>query len=194
MNTYLLIAVCFLSYGFGGLNGAYYLTEFYLKDDIRRYGSGNVGATNAGRVLGRKGFVLTVLIDVAKVAAALTITFWISENEPKAMALGSFFLLAGHLFPLQLGFRGGKGIVVYLAAALFLAPLSILVLGVIMAFSYWVVKDFKKAGFISMLTIPITSYLVNQPAEYSSILLIMLIVVLLAHKKSPPPHLNHRQQ
>jgi acyl phosphate:glycerol-3-phosphate acyltransferase len=191
MNVYMLIAVCLLSYGFGGLNGAYYLTNFYLKDDIRRYGSGNVGATNAGRVLGKKGFILTVLIDVTKVAAALSLTFWMFENEPVAMALSSFFLLIGHLFPLQLGFQGGKGVVVFLAASLFLAPSSILALGIIMGLSFLLLKDFKKAGFLSIFSIPITAYFVNKPAEYSSILLIMLIVVLLAHKKTPPPQLNH---
>ncbi|WP_421384873.1 glycerol-3-phosphate acyltransferase [Bacillus salacetis] len=190
MNVFLLIAICLLSYGFGGLNGAYYLTEYYLKDDIRRYGSGNVGATNAGRVLGKKGFIFTVLIDVAKVAAALSITFWMSEKEPLPMALSSFFLLAGHLFPLQLGFRGGKGVVVFLAVSLFLVPLSILILGAVMGISFWLLRDFKKAGLISMLSIPLTAYLVNQPAEYTGTLLIMLIVVLLAHKRTPPPQLR----
>ncbi|WP_168412937.1 glycerol-3-phosphate acyltransferase [Bacillus salacetis] len=192
MNVYMLIAVCLLSYGFGGLNGAYYLTEIYLKDDIRRHGSGNAGATNAGRLLGKKGFILTILIDTFKVMAALAITFYMSENDPAAMSLSSFFLLIGHLFPVQLGFRGGKGVVVFLAASLFLNPLSILVLAVLMGVSYLLLKDFKKAGFISMLTIPLSAYLSDQPAEYWVVLLIMLAIVLLVHQKTPPRQVHHR--
>jgi acyl phosphate:glycerol-3-phosphate acyltransferase len=191
MNVYLLIAVCLLSYGFGGLNGAYYLTEFYLRDDIRRHGSGNAGATNAGRILGKKGFILTVIIDTAKVMAALTITFLMTENDTAAMVLSSFFLLIGHLFPLQLGFKGGKGVVVFLAASLFLCPISILVLAVIMGVSFLLLKDFKKAGFISMLSIPLSAYLSGRPAEYWAMLLIMMIIVLLVHIKSPPQQVHH---
>ncbi|WP_113930088.1 glycerol-3-phosphate acyltransferase [Bacillus sp. P14.5] len=183
MNLYMLIAVCLLSYGFGGLNGAYYLTGYYLKDDIRRYGSGNVGATNAGRILGKKGFILTVIVDVSKVAAAMAIAYWMTENESLAMAWSAFFLLIGHIFPLQLGFRGGKGVVVFFANSLFLVPISIPVCGIIMGITFILLKDYKKAGFMSMLSIPITAYLVDAPFEYWTVLLIMFVIVLLVHKK-----------
>ncbi|EDL65899.1 glycerol-3-phosphate acyltransferase [Bacillus sp. SG-1] len=191
MNIYMIFAVCLLSYGFGGLNGAYYLTEYYLKDDIRRYGSGNVGATNAGRVLGKKGFLLTVLIDVTKVMTALTISYLITENETIAMALSALSLLLGHIFPLQLGFRGGKGVVVFLGASLFLVPISIFIFGIIFGITYLLLRDYKKAGFISMFSIPISAFLLNQPAQYGTALLIMLGIVLLAHKKTPTQR-HHR--
>jgi acyl phosphate:glycerol-3-phosphate acyltransferase len=186
MNIYMLIAVCLLSYGFGGLNGAYYVTGFFMKKDIRSHGSGNVGATNAGRLMGKKGFVLTVIIDVAKVIAALFLTYWMTENDPAAMVLSAFFLLVGHIFPLQLGFQGGKGIVVFLACSLFLVPPSILVFGLAMGILFLLTKKYKFSGFISMLTIPLTAYLTGQPLLYWSVLLGMIGIVLLIHKKSPP--------
>ncbi|MGD6968049.1 glycerol-3-phosphate acyltransferase [Rossellomorea vietnamensis] len=192
MNVYMLIAVCLLSYGFGGLNGAYYLTGYYLKDDIRRYGSGNVGATNAGRILGKKGFILTIILDVSKVMAAMTIAFWITENEIISMSLSAFFLLIGHIFPLQLGFRGGKGVVVFFANSLFLVPLSIPICGLIMGISFFLLKDYKKAGFLSMLSIPVSAFLLSAPSEYTTALLIMLFIVLLVHIKSPLPQLHNR--
>jgi acyl phosphate:glycerol-3-phosphate acyltransferase len=193
MNIYMLIAVCLLSYGFGGLNGAYYVTGFYIKKDIRSHGSGNVGATNAGRMLGTKGFVLTVILDVSKVIAALSLTYWMAENDPGAMMLSAFFLLAGHIFPIQLGFKGGKGVVVFLACSLYLVPMSILVLGLIMGMLFLLTKKYKISGFLSMLSIPLTAYLTGQPIEYWSGLLIMFGIILLVHKKSPPRQLNNRQ-
>ncbi|WP_456271361.1 glycerol-3-phosphate acyltransferase [Bacillus sp. AK031] len=193
MNIYMLVAVCLLSYGFGGLNGAYYVTGYYMKEDIRSHGSGNVGATNAGRILGKKGFVLTVILDVAKVIAALSITYWMAENDPTAMVLSAFFLLAGHIFPIQLGFQGGKGIVVFLACSLYLVPSSILVLGLIMGILFLITKKYKLSGFIAMLSIPLTAFLTDHPPEYWSVLLVMFGIVLLVHKKSPPRQLHNRQ-
>ncbi|MGM0844709.1 MAG: glycerol-3-phosphate acyltransferase [Bacillota bacterium] len=192
MNAYLLIAVCLLSYGFGCLNGAYYLIGYYLKDDIRQYGSGNAGATNAGRILGKQGFTLTVIMDTAKVLITLAIVYGITEGDSLSMALSALFLLIGHIFPLQLDFRGGKGVVVFLASSLFLVPISILVCGAVMGTVYLLLKDYKKTGFLSMLSIPITAYFSNNPTEYWSVLVIMFGIVLLVHIKSPPPQLHNR--
>jgi glycerol-3-phosphate acyltransferase PlsY len=105
--------IVMLSYGLGSITGTYYVTKWMIGKDIRQLGSGNVGARNAGRQTGKKGFIYTTLIDVAKVFAALSITtIFLSQNEIMLL-VSALCLLIGHIWPVHLGFQGGKRVVVF---------------------------------------------------------------------------------
>jgi glycerol-3-phosphate acyltransferase PlsY len=93
------------------------LTRLAGGGDLRAIGSGNIGATNVLRT-GRKGLAaLTLLLDMAKGAAAVLLAAWISPETVPLAAIGVFF---GHLYPVWLRFRGGKGVATYLGLALVL--------------------------------------------------------------------------
>ncbi len=97
--------------------------------DVRREGSGNIGATNVNRVLGKKLGVLTLLCDVAKgfVPVYLTALLWSqTDNRDFFIALCGLATVLGHMFPVYLGFKGGKGVATALGVFLFFSPLSIL--------------------------------------------------------------------
>jgi len=175
-----IIVVVLLSYLLGSITGAYYITKWMNGKDIRKLGSGNVGARNAGRQLGKKGFLYTLLIDVAKVMIALTLTSMLFPQNEILPLVSAFFLLVGHVCPFQLGFKGGKGVVVFLASALFFVPFSILVLGICIGISYMLIRNFTVAGIISMATIPITAWVLNEP-HYAIGLFILLIIVVILH-------------
>jgi glycerol-3-phosphate acyltransferase PlsY len=102
-------------YFLGSIPFGVLLTRLAGAGDLRTIGSGNIGATNVLRT-GRKGLAaLTLLLDMAKGAAAVLLAGWISpENVPLA-AVGAFF---GHLYPVWLRFRGGKGVATYFGLAL----------------------------------------------------------------------------
>ncbi|KIL52891.1 glycerol-3-phosphate acyltransferase [Jeotgalibacillus campisalis] len=179
----LLIAVVLYSYLIGGITGAYYLVKFYQGKDIRQMESGNAGATNAGRVLGEKGFVLTIAIDAIKVWIALGITTMLSDGSEAVLSLSTFFLILGHLYPVQLGFRGGKGIVVYLAAALFINPFTIVVMGVVMGVLYISLRRYTIAGFLAISTIPVTLYVLEQSLVYPVSFAMFFAFIAAIHNK-----------
>ncbi|RMH03846.1 MAG: glycerol-3-phosphate 1-O-acyltransferase [Planctomycetota bacterium] len=93
--------------------------------DLRAHGSGNPGATNAGRVLGRKYGVLVYLLDALKGALPAGVSL-ILGWPPSAAVLGAAGAFAGHLWPIWFGFRGGKGVATYSGAMLVLAPGALL--------------------------------------------------------------------
>ncbi|CAH0345830.1 glycerol-3-phosphate acyltransferase [Bacillus sp. CECT 9360] len=186
-----------ISYALGSVNGAYYVTRFMAGKDIRLLGSGNAGARNAGRQVGKKGFVLTLIIDISKTMLALLIANFLTDGDDMALILGSAAVLLGHLYPVQLRFRGGKGVVVFLSATLFLVPEAILVTGIIMGVGYLLFRKFTVLGLVALSTIPISSYFFTKNWVYIIGLLLLLIGVILSHTKkgtsgSPPSSTTQR--
>jgi glycerol-3-phosphate acyltransferase PlsY len=113
------------SYLLGGFCAAYYLVRVARSSDIRSLGSGNAGARNAGRILGAPGFVLTLLLDAAKGALAVLATARLAPGIwPATLAL--LAVVAGHIWPAQLGFRGGKGLATLLGGLAAWVPVAAL--------------------------------------------------------------------
>jgi glycerol-3-phosphate acyltransferase PlsY len=115
----LLLTLCFLSFGFGYLLGSIPFGLILAKlagfGDLRQIGSGNIGATNVLRT-GNKGLAaLTLLLDLLKGTAAVWVGSHFGPYGAMAAGLGAFL---GHLFPVWLGFRGGKGVATYLGVLL----------------------------------------------------------------------------
>jgi glycerol-3-phosphate acyltransferase PlsY len=112
------ILAVFLSYAIGCVSTGYYLTRLWTGTDIRTIGSGAAGARNVGRLLGGVGFVITFSGDFAKglaavwVASMLTHQHWVITASLLAVVIG-------HIWPVQLGFRGGKGVATALGGGLF---------------------------------------------------------------------------
>ena len=98
-----------IAYGLGCLASGYWLVRLRTGHDLRSLGSGSTGATNAGRVLGRAGFILTMLLDMGKGAGALGCGL-VLGLPPAGLAYALLAVVLGHVFPVQLGFRGGKGL------------------------------------------------------------------------------------
>ncbi|HEV2746172.1 MAG TPA: glycerol-3-phosphate 1-O-acyltransferase PlsY [Allosphingosinicella sp.] len=102
-----------LGYLLGSIPFGVLLTRLGGAGDLRRIGSGNIGATNVMRT-GRKGLAaLTLLLDAAKGAAAVLIVQALYPDNPNLAPLAALAALLGHIFPLWLGFRGGKGVATY---------------------------------------------------------------------------------
>ncbi|KIL51365.1 hypothetical protein KP77_08770 [Jeotgalibacillus alimentarius] len=169
-----------IPYLLGSINGAYYITKLFKKQDIRTLKSGNAGATNAGRVLGKKGFLLTVLIDAAKTWFALWVSVLWFGNTDWSVLSALIFVFLGHLYPVHLQFRGGKGVVVYLAGALWFEPLTLAAVAVVMGISYSVLRSYTFSGFTAILSVPITLFwsygLTVVPIGMSAAFILLLVV------------------
>lgn len=121
-----------ISYLIGCFSSAYFLGKMSKNIDIRSYGSGNAGATNALRVLGKKMGALTFVLDILKGVIAVFIGQIILGFNGSLLA--SLFVVLGHNFPVFLGFKGGKGIATSLGALLILnwqTGLICLIIGVV---------------------------------------------------------------
>lgn len=175
-----VMLIVLLSYSLGSITGAFYIAKWMIGKDIRKLGSGNVGARNAGRQLGKKGFMYTLLIDVVKAMIALSITTVLFPEDDIMLLISTFFLLIGHIWPVQLGFKGGKGVVVFLAATLYCLPLAIAVLGICVGIGYLLIRNFQIIGLISMTSIPITAWILEE-TDLAIGLLLLLIVVIIPH-------------
>src|SRR5882672_2223099 len=105
------------AYILGCFTTGYYYVRLRTEQDIRELGSGSVGARNVGRILGWKGFFVTLLGDFAKGALAV----WAAQHftpDSRLVALALMAVVAGHVWPVQLRFHGGKGIATSLGALL----------------------------------------------------------------------------
>jgi acyl phosphate:glycerol-3-phosphate acyltransferase len=166
------------------VNGAFYTTRYLSGKDIRLLGSGNAGARNAGRQVGKKGFILTLIIDIGKTILALLLASVMMEGDALSLIVSAAAVLIGHLYPFQLRFQGGKGVVVFLSATLFIVPEAILVTGLVMGIGYLLFRKFTLPGLISLSTIPVSSYFFSANQIYTIGLLIMLIAVILSHTQN----------
>lgn len=118
----MMILAFLAAYLIGSINSAIIVSKIMLHDDIRKYGSGNAGATNALRTLGKKGAIPVVIGDLLKAVIAILFAKIICSDSSLAVYIAGIGVVLGHNFPIYFGFRGGKGILVSLVAILFADP------------------------------------------------------------------------
>ena len=104
-----LVTIIAIAVGYivGSIPWALIIGKVFYKKDIREYGSGNLGGTNAGRVLGAKAGMAVIVLDALK---ALIYMIVLSFIAPYSIAYGGFACIVGHCFPVFANFRGGKGV------------------------------------------------------------------------------------
>jgi glycerol-3-phosphate acyltransferase PlsY len=134
-----------VSYLLGSIPFGYLLVRTFRGTDIRQSGSGNIGATNVARTSPALG-IATLALDALKGLSAVVLTrFWIAPRAGISVAVlcavAALFAIVGHMFPLWLGFRGGKGVATSLGSFVMLAPKAILVMiglfaAIVVAFRY----------------------------------------------------------
>ena len=129
MNAFNLAAAFILAYLLGSIPSAVWIGKIFHNTDVRQHGSGNAGATNVIRVLGWKTGIPVLIIDLAKgfTAASLPVLLHVAPHGSAHLAslqiLTGLTAIAGHIFPLFAGFRGGKGVATVFGALLAIQPL-----------------------------------------------------------------------
>lgn len=182
MNIDMEILVILSSYLLGSLPAGYFLVKYLSNQDIREQGSKSVGATNVGRVLGTKGFLITFCIDAFK---SFLLIFFISRLfDPTNMVyLSSLSLVLGHIYPIFLNFQGGKGIAVTLGVLLAYNYVLLIVLIGVLAFAYFVLRKFTYSGLLALLTLPVYNIIFRDDYYEFAFLIILNAIILMAHKK-----------
>ena len=127
-----LLAIPIAAYFLGSIPFGLLLTKAFGHGDVRKVGSGNIGATNVARAAGLLAGVSTLLLDLAKGAAAVLLAEKLSSGSATWMMIAAFAVLLGHCFPVWLKFKGGKGVAT--AAGVFLVLSSLACLAAVVLF------------------------------------------------------------
>ena len=160
MSGVVLALAIVASYFFGTLPSAIIVARS-KGVDITSFGSGNPGASNVGRALGFKYFIVVFIIDVAKGAIP---TLLLLNHRPAAYLCGAAAIL-GHIFPVTRKFKGGKGVA---TGAGVLLPLFPIVMVICLATWFVVMKLTKKAGVASVLAVPLALVLVDVLGQHET--------------------------
>ena len=174
-----LIIVAVYSYLLGSIPFGLILTKIFLKKDIRKIGSGNIGTTNVLRT-GKKSLAAgTLVLDLMKGYFSIIITFTYFENLISYSALICFI---GHIFPVWLKFKGGKGVATYLGVVLALSYKFFLIFGISWLILSFLFRYASLSSIISSLIVFVCSYFFNN--NFSLILFIFFIIILYTHREN----------
>jgi len=191
MSRLLLIAAS--SYLLGSIPFGYLLVLIFHGEDVRKSGSGNIGATNVSRRSPLLG-ALTLVLDAGKGFAAVQLAATLSSlpQQPlyvqRAMAAAALFAMVGHMFPLWLGFRGGKGVATALGAFLRLAPAAVGVAVIIFAVVVLISRRISLGSIVTAALFPSTVWMVKLSRDPGVLALIGISSLLIIAKHSQNIH------
>jgi len=175
-----LIIVAVYSYFLGSIPFGLVLTKIFLKKDIRNIGSGNIGTTNVLRTGKKSLAIATLVLDLLKGYFSVIVTLTYFENLTSYSAL---ICLIGHIFPIWLKFKGGKGVAAYLGVILALSYKFFLVFGVSWLILSFLFRFASLSSIASSLIIFIYAYFFNDN-NYSLILFIFLVIIIYTHREN----------
>ena len=178
MDTNLIIVAVY-SYLFGSIPFGLVLTKIFLKKDIREIGSGNIGTTNVLRTGNKSLAVTTLVLDLLKGYFSIVITFVYFENLISYSALICFI---GHIFPVWLKFKGGKGVATYLGVILALSYKFFLIFGITWLVFSFLFRYASLSSIISSLIVFVYSYFFIN--NFSLILFIFFVIIIYTHREN----------
>jgi len=174
---YLIISLG--SYLLGSIPFGFILTKVFLKKDIRDIGSGNIGATNALRTGNKLLGYATLILDISK--AILPVLF-VKFNYPDYIFIAALSTFLGHVFPIWLKFKGGKGVATYVGILFSINLFFGLVFIVSWAITFLISKYSSLSSLIASLIVPI--YLVVFENYNSIFFIIMFVLIFYTHREN----------
>ena len=186
MNIYLLIVG---SYLIGSVPFGYILTKFFLNKDIRKIGSGNIGATNVLRTGNKIIGYATLLLDVLK--AVLPIIF-IKINYPEYVFISALSVFIGHVFPVWLKFRGGKGVATYVGILCCINIYLGISFGLVWLTTFLIFKYSSLSSLIGSFSIPIINFYIFND-EIVFFFIIMFVLIFYTHRENIKRLLNRTE-
>jgi len=184
LNSYLIAAA--VGYLLGSIPFGYLLVRILKGEDVRASGSGNIGATNVARKSPALG-VATLLLDAAKGLAAVLVArvLFGGPHQQLIMTTAALFAVLGHLFPVWLKFRGGKGVATSLGAFILLTPKSILSM-VVLFLLIAVAFRYVSLGSVAVAAaFPLLAWSFHEYADSRQLVLIALVSALVFWKHRP---------
>jgi glycerol-3-phosphate acyltransferase PlsY len=176
-----LAIVSVLGYLLGSIPFGLLLTKMAGLGDLRSIGSGNIGATNVLRTGNKKLAAATLLLDALKATAAAVIADRVFGGD--AGLIGGFAAFIGHLYPVWLGFKGGKGVATYMGMLLGVAPLMVLVFAVAWLSVAFITRYSSLSALVATLVIPVALWILGVE-EAALVTAVMTVITYWRHKQN----------
>ena len=173
------LAAAAIGYLLGSIPFGLILTRAAGLGDVRSIGSGNIGATNVLRTGNKKLAAATLLLDALKASAAAWIVSYFFG--PEAAVIAGFFAFIGHLFPVWIGFKGGKGVATYIGTLLGVAPLMVLAFAAVWLGVAFTTRYSSLSALVAMLVIPVALWILGAE-KVAAIMAIMTVISYWKHK------------
>ena len=180
MLNFELFLIILVSYLFGSIPFGLLLTKIFLKKDIREIGSGNIGATNVLRAGNKVLGYSTLVLDILKaVLPILYIKFFMNDY----LYISALSIFIGHVFPIWLKFKGGKGVASYLGILCCLDIFTALIFGIVWISIFILFKFSSLSSLLASLTIPIFEFFYNSNSDYYFYFM-MFILIFFTHREN----------
>mgnify|MGYP001384479294 CR=1 FL=1 len=184
-----LILIISISYLMGSIPFGLILTKVFLKKDIRDVGSGNIGATNVLRTGNKLIGYFTLILDVLK---AVIPVLYIKLNFPELVYISSLSTFIGHVFPIWLKFKGGKGVATYVGILFSINYFFGIIFIVSWLIIFFISKYSSLGSILSSLLIPIFIFL-NSSYENQYFFIIMFVLILYTHRENVKRLINKEE-
>jgi acyl phosphate:glycerol-3-phosphate acyltransferase len=178
-----LVLIAAISYLLGSIPFGFLLIRFFRGEDVRQSGSGNIGATNVSRTSPTLGG-LTLLLDALKGSASVGLAYYLSnrgtvEFRYEAMSIAAFCAVAGHIFPVWLKFRGGKGVATGLGSFVVIAPKAVLFAAVVFVAVVAISRRVSLGSIVGVACFPLLTYELREYGDVANALALMTVTSLL---------------
>jgi acyl phosphate:glycerol-3-phosphate acyltransferase len=158
-------AALLAAYLLGSIPFGFLLVKWKTGTDVRASGSGNIGATNVVRTTGRVAGLATLALDVAKGYLAVWLAGRLTGGSVLWMSFSALAVMAGHAYPVWLGFKGGKAVASFYGAFLCLAPLAVISTFIVFLGVVAWTRYISLGSIIGAATFPLAVWLILQPAR-----------------------------
>jgi glycerol-3-phosphate acyltransferase PlsY len=192
MTAFLLTAA--YSYFLGSIPFGYILVRTFRGQDVRQTGSGNIGATNVSRTSPRLG-ALTLMLDALKGLTAVVLTREIFPTHKGLMFAAALFAVVGHVFPVWLRFRGGKGVATGLGSFAVLTPKTVLVMIAIFILIFLAFRYVSIASILSVALFPLLASILEPGMNWRTVGVTAAasLIIIVRHRENIRRLLNHTE-
>ena len=177
MDILIIGTICYLM---GSIPFGFIFTKIFLKKDIREIGSGNIGATNALRTGNKFIGYATLLFDIIK---SVIPVIYIKFNYPEFLYMASLCTFLGHVFPVWLKFKGGKGVATYVGILFALNIYFGLIFVIFWFITFLLFKFSSLSSLVASISIPIYLLILSQ-FDHISFFTIMFVLIFFTHKEN----------
>ena len=184
-----ILIIGIISYLMGSIPFGLILTKFFLKKDIRKIGSGNIGATNVFRTGNKNIGYATLVLDILK---AIIPVIYVKFYFPDYIFIASLCIFLGHVFPIWLIFKGGKGVATYVGILFSIDIYFGLIFGLTWLITFLFSRFSSLSSLIASLSIPIYLLVLSQ---YDKVIFftIMFVLIFFTHKENIKRLINNEE-
>ena len=177
-------AIVLAAYLLGSIPFSFLVARAFGVRDVRRVGSGNVGATNVMRSVGKLAGAFALLLDVGKGAAATLAALRLFPADPVVGALAALAAIAGHMFPVWLRFRGGKGVATGFGAFLPLAPRAAALAAIVFALAVAATRYVSVGSIAAAVAMAALAHAFGAPAPVVAAAAVAAAFIVLRHRSN----------